>query len=294
MEKKTLNLTRKHDLLVCVDSDGCLLDNMELKHKECFCPATVNVWDLQAISKYARKAAEFVNLYSRSRGWNRFPALVRTLDLLFDRPEVQEVGLQKPDLTSLREWIKVTPSLSSPALRRYVEENHIQDETLLRAARWGEEVDENIRRIVRNILPFPNVKPTLAKIREYADVMIVSATPDEALIRELTACGVIEYFDCVAGQNTGTKTESIRMAMEAGGYTPDQVLKVGDAASDLKAAQDNGVMFFPIVPSRENDSWKELGDVALDSFVAGEYREKKMDAYVENFLNSLPDAETWD
>lgn len=291
---KELKLTRKHDLLICVDSDGCLLDNMELKHKECFCPATVNVWDLQAVSKYARKAAEFVNLYSRSRGWNRFPALVRTLDLLFDRPEVQEVGLKKPDLTSLRKWIEVTPSLSSPALRRYVEENNIQDETLLRAARWGEEVDENIRRIVRNILPFPNVKPTLAKLREYADLMVVSATPDIALIRELTDCGVIDCFDCVAGQNTGTKTESIRLAMQAGGYTADQVLKVGDAASDYQAAQDNGVMFFPIVPGRENESWKELGDVALSSFVAGDYHETKMNAYVDAFLASLPDAETWD
>ena len=66
------------------------------------------------------------------------------------------------------------------------------------------------------------------------------------------------------------------------------------SASDLKAAQDNGVMFFPIVPGKENDSWKELREVALMSFVAGEYREKKMDAYIENFLNSLPDAETWD
>ena len=293
MNEKKLDLVRKHDLLVCVDSDGCLLDNMELKHKECFCPATVNVWDLQPISKYARKAAEFVNLYSRSRGWNRFPALVRTLDLLFERPEVKAVGLQKPDLTSLRQWIETTPSLSSPALRRYVEENHIEDETLLRAARWGEEVDENIRRIVRNILPFPDVKPTLAKLREYADVMIVSATPDEALIRELTNCGVIEYFDCVAGQNTGTKSESIRMALETGGYARDQVLKVGDAASDLKAAQDNGVLFFPIVPGKENESWQELREVALQSFVAGEYRQKKMDAYIDAFLASLPDAQTW-
>ena len=90
---KELPFIKKHDYLVCVDSDGCLLDNMELKHKECFCPATVNIWNLQAVSKYARQCAEFVNLYSRSRGWNRFPALVRTLDLLFEREEVKQVGI---------------------------------------------------------------------------------------------------------------------------------------------------------------------------------------------------------
>ena len=46
---------------------------MELKHKECFIPNTINYWGLQGVSKYAREAAEFVNLYSKSRGVNRFP-----------------------------------------------------------------------------------------------------------------------------------------------------------------------------------------------------------------------------
>ena len=290
---KTLQFEKKHDYLICVDSDGCLLDNMELKHKECFCPATVNVWDLQAISKYARRAAEFVNLYSRSRGWNRFPALVRTIDILFDRPEVQAYGVQKPDLSSLKAWIAATDTLSSPALRRYCEENGIQDETLLRACRWGEEVDENIRRIVRNIRPFPSVKPTLEKLSAAADVMVVSATPNEALTRELTACGIVQYFSYVAGQETGTKSQSIRMAM-AGRYDADHVLKVGDAASDWQAAQDNGVLFYPIVPGRENESWSTLGETVLPAFTALAYKGKTMDGYVENFLSSLTDAPTWD
>ena len=293
MNEKRIDFDRKHDFLICVDSDGCLLDNMELKHKECFCPATVNVWDLQPVSKYARRAAEFVNLYSRSRGWNRFPALVRTLNLLFARPEVREVGLEKPDLSSLETWIEITPTLSSTALRRYCEENGTQDEILLRAARWGEEVDENIRRIVRNIRPFPSVKATLERLSEFADLMVVSATPNEALARELTACGVIDYFCCVAGQETGTKSQSIRMAM-TGRYAPDHVLKVGDAASDLKAAWDNGVLFYPIVPGRENGSWKTLGETVLPSFILGDYKGETMDGYVAAFLDSLTDAETWD
>ena len=266
---------------------------MELKHKECFCPATVNVWDLQPVSKYARKAAEFVNLYSRSRGWNRFPALVRTLDILFDRPEAKEVGIEKPELSSLRAWIDSTPTLSSPALRRYCEENGIEDEVLLRACRWGEEVDDNIRRIVRNIRPFPNVKSALGRISEQADIVVVSATPNEALTRELTACGIMDFFSYVAGQETGTKTESIRLAM-SDRYPANHVLKVGDAASDLNAAQSNGVLFYPIVPGKENDSWKELEQNVLTSFISGAYQGKKMSGYIDAFLASLPDAATWE
>ena len=51
------------EFLVGIDSDGCAFDTMELKHKECFIPNTIKYYNLQAISKYAREAAEFVNLY---------------------------------------------------------------------------------------------------------------------------------------------------------------------------------------------------------------------------------------
>ena len=41
------------EYLVCIDSDGCAFDTMEIKHKECFCPAYINYFGLQAVSKYA-------------------------------------------------------------------------------------------------------------------------------------------------------------------------------------------------------------------------------------------------
>ncbi|MCU0645266.1 MAG: HAD family hydrolase, partial [bacterium] len=62
----------QHDFFVGIDSDGCVFDSMEPKHKECFCPVTIEKWDLAPISKYAREAWEFVNLYSQDRGCNRF------------------------------------------------------------------------------------------------------------------------------------------------------------------------------------------------------------------------------
>ena len=69
---------------------------MELKHKECFIPNFINHYELQGVSKYAREAAEFVNLYSKSRGVNRFPGLVEQLDWLRRRPEVKARGVNVP------------------------------------------------------------------------------------------------------------------------------------------------------------------------------------------------------
>src|SRR3954447_20039974 len=79
---------KRRDFFVGIDSDGCAFDTMEVKHKECFIPNIIRFYELAAISKYAREAAEFVNLYSQWRGINRFPALVMTFDLLMSRPEV--------------------------------------------------------------------------------------------------------------------------------------------------------------------------------------------------------------
>ncbi|MCA9056660.1 MAG: HAD family hydrolase, partial [Planctomycetaceae bacterium] len=61
---------KQHDFLVGIDSDGCAFDSMEIKHKECFIPAFIQYLNLQAVSKYAREACEFTNLYSKTRGAN--------------------------------------------------------------------------------------------------------------------------------------------------------------------------------------------------------------------------------
>src|SRR3979490_2688292 len=82
-------ITPKQKFLVGIDSDGCAFDTMELKHKECFIPNIINSYDLQGVSKYAREGCEFVNLYSKSRGINRFPALIEALEWLAKRPEVK-------------------------------------------------------------------------------------------------------------------------------------------------------------------------------------------------------------
>ena len=116
----TVELTPKRDYLVGIDSDGCAFDTMELKHKECFIPNIINYWELQGVSKYAREAAEFVNLYSKSRGINRFPALIEALKWLQKRPEVKARGVKISIPASLCDWINRETKLGNPALEKEV------------------------------------------------------------------------------------------------------------------------------------------------------------------------------
>src|SRR5215203_1399989 len=89
------------DFFIGIDSDGCVFDSMEIKHKECFTPMFIKHFGLQAVSKYAREVWDFVNLYSKTRGINRFPGLARALNLLRERPQVQARKVNVPDTKAL-------------------------------------------------------------------------------------------------------------------------------------------------------------------------------------------------
>src|SRR6476620_1897445 len=105
---------RRRDFFVGIDSDGCAFDTMEVKHKECFIPNIIKSYQLAGISKYVREAAEFVNLYSKHRGINRFPGLVLTIDLLVERREVLRRRPRIAELVGLRRWIERETRLSNP------------------------------------------------------------------------------------------------------------------------------------------------------------------------------------
>src|SRR5262245_3436729 len=172
-------ITPKHKFLVGIDSDGCAFDTMEVKHKECFIPNIVNHYDLAGVSKYAREAAEFVNLYSKSRGINRFPALIEALEWLRDRAEAKARGVEIRIPAGLVDWMKRETKLGNPALQKAAESTG--DPDLQQALNWSKAVNEAVEKIVRGVPPFPYVRECLEKLKPVADLFVVSATPNEAL-----------------------------------------------------------------------------------------------------------------
>jgi len=252
--QELIDLKKGKEFLICIDSDGCAFDTMEIKHKECFIPNTINEWGLQAVSKYAREAAEFVNLYSKWRGVNRFPALINVIDLLEDRDEVIRRGFKVPDIGSLRKWAETETKLGNPALEKAV--NDTNDAVLKRTLEWSESVNETIAKMVHGVPPFPYVRESLKMMAKSADIIVVSATPNEALVREWEEHDIAKYVKVIAGQEMGTKKESIGYA-KTNRYEDDHILMIGDAPGDLKAARANNAFFYPINPGDEDTSWKK-------------------------------------
>lgn len=280
----------RRPFVVGIDSDGCAFDTMELKHKECFIPNMVYVWRLQAVSKFARQAAEFVNLYSKWRGINRFPALVKTFDLLRERPEVHRRGVQIPEVPNLRRWVESTTRLDNQSLTAELERAGHED--LARALEWSKLVNQTVARMVHGVPPFPYVKETLQRLADVADVVVVSATPTEALLREWEEHGLTDYVLVIAGQEAGSKREMLERLSSF--YPPSKRLMIGDAPGDLRAAEATDTLFFPIRPGDEEASWQELHDEGLDRFLSGAYDGPYQDSLRARFDQTLLDRPPWE
>jgi phosphoglycolate phosphatase-like HAD superfamily hydrolase len=278
----------EREFFVGIDSDGCVFDSMELKHKECFIPEFIKHYDLQGVSKYAREAAEFVNLYSKSRGINRFPALVEQLDWLRRRPEVQARGIKVAQPEGLRRWVLEESKLGNPALQAAVESTG--DVDLRVALQWSLAVNESIAGMVRAVPPFPFVRESFERLADEADMLCVSATPREALCAEWQEHDLSRFVRLICGQELGTKKEMLAVA---GQYPEHQALMIGDAPGDYKAAAANGCLFFPINPGREEQSWRRLFEEGIERFLGDSFAGDYQNQLLDEFNALLPEHPPW-
>jgi len=272
-----------------IDSDGCVFDSMEIKHKECFTPMFIKHFHLQAVSKYARETWDFVNLYSKTRGANRFPALSRALNLLRVRPQVIARQVHVPETNPIDEWIARETKLGNATLTAEVKNGN---QALAQTKAWSDAVNRAVEDIVHGVPPFPLFRESLLKMNEQADSMVVSQTPTEALEREWAEHGIASHVRIIAGQELGTKTEHLKFAA-AGKYPADKILMIGDAPGDYKAAKGNKALFYPIVPGSEEASWQRFHDEALDRFFKGTYAGDYEAELFKAFDASLPENPSW-
>ncbi len=281
----------RQSFFVGIDSDGCAFDVMELKQKECFTPVTIRGWGLQPISKYARETAEWVNLYSKWRGANRWPNLLKVFELLAERPEVQARGIKVPEGKALKGFLASGYSLSEPGLKSYIAAGH-GDEELWRALDWTRAIDALVAETVHGVPPFPLVRESLQKLQGKADMIVVSVTASETLRREWNEHGIAQYTAVIAGQDMGAKKQHLQWAAK-GKYPDDRILVLGDAPGDRDAAHAVGALFYPIMPGAEEQSWQQFYEEASEKFLDGTYAGAYESALIARFESLLSDTPPW-
>lgn len=263
--------------LVCVDSDGCAMDTMDIKHRTCFGPCLVAEWKLEKWAQPVLTRWNEINLYTTTRGVNRFKGLALLL------AEVDRTITPIEDIRTLENWVARSPELSNAALQSAVAETN--SPILAKALRWSRSVNAAIAQMPdQNKLPFPGALAGLAAAHAMADVAVVSSANRDAVLAEWNDNGLLAHVDLVLSQDAGSKAACIAKLLKKG-YDPHHVLMVGDAPGDRAAAKENGVYFYPILVRHEGESWQELVETALPRLREGTYEtygRKKAQEFVKN------------
>ena len=283
----------QHDFFVGIDSDGCAFNSMEVKHNDSFSVNLIKYFGLAAISRQVHQVWDFVNLYSKTRGINRFKAIILAFDFLSQMPKVKRTGVQIPALPYLREWTKTETKLGNPALDQVIKNaTGARLEELSQIMAWSLDVNKTISEIVYNLPPFPYVCQSLQQLVGKADMLVVSATPYEALKREWDEHSISEYVALIAGQEMGVKAEHLSIAAKSK-YAADHIIMIGDSPGDLKAAESVDALFFPVNPGYEEESWQQFLDQGVDKFLGSTYKGAYQDQLITRFDALLPEDPPW-
>ena len=272
------HFVKNREYLVCVDSDGCAMDTMDIKHFRCFGPCMVEEWGLEEWAQPILARWNEINLYTMTRGVNRFKGLAMALD------EINAQYTAIEGLDELKAWAASAPELSNGALEKALPT--AQGPCLAKALSWSRKVNAAINALPESEKkPFDGAAAGLAAAHAAADVAVVSSANREAVEEEWARCGLLGSVDVLCCQDAGSKAACIAQ-LKAKGYAPDHILMVGDAPGDKAAAEKNGVWFYPILVRHEAESWAELVSTALARLTSGAYAPYG-ETLAEKFLANL-------
>ncbi|MDE6590865.1 MAG: HAD family hydrolase, partial [Oscillospiraceae bacterium] len=176
------------DYLICVDSDGCAMDTMDIKHFRCFGPCMVEEWGLEAWKDEILERWNVINLYSMTRGINRFKGLNMMLT------EVNEKYTPIAGVSDLTAWVNSGAAPSNAALQKAIDETG--SGILKKALSWSKAVNASIVDLPELLKqPFPGAKEGLAAAAQFANVAIVSSANRDAVVEEWTKFKLLDHVD---------------------------------------------------------------------------------------------------
>ncbi|MGN0313514.1 MAG: HAD hydrolase-like protein [Fusicatenibacter sp.] len=270
---------RTKDYLICVDSDGCAMDTMDIKHIRCFGPCLIEEWELFRWEHTILERWNEINLYTMTRGINRYAGLAKMLR------EVDHTFTRIEGIHVLSDWVEKSDELSNGSLVRAISGN--PNICLKKALSWSEKVNQAIDLLPPlDKRPFEGVGEALEYAHQIADIVIVSSANFKAVEKEWKLYGLLEHVDILLAQDVGSKEFCIGELLKKG-YDKENVLMVGDAPGDAAAAEKNGVHFYPILVRHEKESWREFRESTADRLQKGEYSDSYQEEKQKQFRENL-------
>lgn len=262
----------QESVIFCIDSDGCVMDTMTYKHELFFGPLAAEVFNIDEKKKFLEDWNR-VNLYTKTRGINRFVGLYKALD-----------EVDYPNVSGLKQWLDTTPSLSNEALIKIIAEN--PSDILENTLRWSELVNKQISEYKGDVKAFVAVQKVLRELSKLGRVYVVSSANKAAVIDEWQNEGLASFVDEFFCQNNGKKEDIIK-SVKSSNTDIGTIVMIGDSPGDLDAANSNDVLFYPILVNYEEKSWDNLLNIELKFILNGEYAKKRQNILVEQFWKNL-------
>ncbi|MGC9452251.1 MAG: hypothetical protein ACP5I4_12485 [Oceanipulchritudo sp.] len=241
-------------MIFCIDSDGCVFDNMRSKHEHAFLPAFVEIWNLDPWRPVVEAHWYAINLYSDTRGINRFAAFAHCLRRLSEEGDPRLRAHLPEDLTEFAQFVVNPNNRNADAIEAQLEKVK-ETKPFQKALEWSQRVNQLVAATSDPHKPFSQAESTLRHMSATGELHVVSQAPHATLQAEWEQAGLASLTTRILGQEFGSKSEQVFQARD-GRDLP--TLLVGDAPGDELAAGAANALFFPIIPQREDASWEQL------------------------------------
>jgi soluble P-type ATPase len=237
--------------VIAIDSDGCVFDNMTAKHNQCFGPALIDEWNLQSAQVSVQARWNQINLYSSTRGINRFLAILKFWQTV--RDDELPSGYHKPNLDRLEHLANHNASLSVQVIEEALSE--ASDAGLCSALKWHARVNQYVSERATTGECFHQAKSFIQSLADQCHVYVVSSANASTIKHEWDAAGISSQVKDFITQERMSKSDFLSAAKKGGAQ---DVLMIGDSPGDLYAAQSSDVFFYPILPGDESGSWSAV------------------------------------
>lgn len=277
MANALTDFTKKREFLICMDSDGCVMDTVRIKHSTVMCPELIRVFALDDHADFITAAWDEINLHTITRGISRF----ESVRLVFDR--LKNRGIEIPGSEDIAAWVDTATELSTASLQRELQKTGSL--ALRKLQEWNNACNRRIQALEPTFEPFPGVEESLRQLHAVADVAVVSAANESAIASEWKRYGLARHADVIFGQEVGSKANSIATMLGLRVREPqghDGRRRHGRRAG--RRCQRCGLCADPA--GREADSWRRLQEEALPKLLHGTFSP----AYQAELLAALRSA----
>ena len=173
MANALTDFTKKREFLICMDSDGCVMDTVRIKHSTVMCPELIRVFALDDHADFITAAWDEINLHTITRGISRF----ESVRLVFDR--LKNRGIEIPGSEDIAAWVDTATELSTASLQRELQKTGSL--ALRKLQEWNNACNRRIQALEPTFEPFPGVEESLRQLHAVADVAVVSAANESAI-----------------------------------------------------------------------------------------------------------------